>query len=524
MTKPVKPVDFDWSIGLKITQKTHWLMSLQELTGIGFDIAKAISLGLRILDDQAHIEKTILPLLPGRPLKRSERGNYKLPAKPFKKDGSFSELFLRFLKKHQGEVLPGNQEAKFFGKIYKIESNQQIELDLPMDLSNQSDLKQWFLLLGWQPLYWNTVKDENGKPKRDPETGKIIRTTPKIQENGRICPNLELLKGDLVKPVLTWLSLRNRYAVLNGWIHHDRLLIDNRLPAGSSGLANTGRQKHTCVVNVPKAEAGVTLGREFRSLFIARPGAVLVGYDAAALETRVEAHYTWKFDNGEYARELLEGDVHSKNARLFYERELLDLGIDLESVTKDDPRFKPFRSKSKNAKYALTYGCSAQRLGSTLGVSEDRSRILYEEFWTVNVALAKLKKTVEQFWESTGEKIWIRGIDKRKIFTRSKSSLINALFQSAGACVMDLSGCYMDKVLGGIKLDQDKLPVYNYQGFEIRRVGYFHDEYIFECPPDIAEEVGKLGVESIEKAGRYFDFKVPLTGEYKIGGDWSQIH
>lgn len=51
-----------------------------------------------------------------------------------------------------------------------------------------------------------------------------------------------------------------------------------------------------------------------------------------------------------------------------------------------------------------------------------------------------------------------------------------------------------------------------------------HDEFQMEVDEDIAEEVGKLGVEAIVKAGDHFDFRCPLDGEYKIGNNWAETH
>ena len=39
-----------------------------------------------------------------------------------------------------------------------------------------------------------------------------------------------------------------------------------------------------------------------------------------------------------------------------------------------------------------------------------------------------------------------------------------------------------------------------------------------------ADFVGGLAVESIVKAGEYFNLRCPLDGEYKIGGNWSETH
>lgn len=44
---------------------------------------------------------------------------------------------------------------------------------------------------------------------------------------------------------------------------------------------------------------------------------MMVGYDAAALEQRVAAWYTWRYDQGWYAEEILDGDYHTKMAAVY---------------------------------------------------------------------------------------------------------------------------------------------------------------------------------------------------------------
>jgi DNA polymerase I-like protein with 3'-5' exonuclease and polymerase domains len=51
-----------------------------------------------------------------------------------------------------------------------------------------------------------------------------------------------------------------------------------------------------------------------------------------------------------------------------------------------------------------------------------------------------------------------------------------------------------------------------------------HDEWQIECKEDDAEKVGKLGVESIEEAGKILTMRCPLTGEYKVGNNWKETH
>ena len=374
----------------------------------------------------------------------------------------------------------------------------------------------------WKPTLYNYQKDSNGKPVRD-QKGKLIPTSPKIQEAGKICPNLMEMEGDLVKLVVKWLSLRNRQSVLQGWLSNPRLQMDGRIGAGRTGIAATHRQKHKVIVNVPKASEKVLLGKEFRSLFICEEGTKIAAGDAAALEGRVQGHYTWRYDNGATANELLEGDPHSKTAKSVYVEELEHVDINAGDFSKDDPFFKPFRDKSKNIYYAALYGAGDAKIASTAGLPESRGKEISEKFWTANSATKALKDNLEKYWETVGIKKYVPAIDGRILMTRKKSALLNTIFQSCGGIAMDYACCFMDAWLGGLKW-KDRKPYYLYKGYEVRRVGYYHDEIEFECEEPIAEEVARMIEKAIAKAGEFLKLNVPLAGEGKVGNNWKETH
>lgn len=513
--------DHFWPVSFRANQKNFFLMNLQEITGWKFDRANAVKVQQQIKEVMDGIEVEILPQLPPRRLKKTEEKEYRFPKKPFKGDGSLSATMLKWIEKHNAVLLEGNQ-VEVYGKVYQILGEQDLDVELPMSLSNQDDLKEWLLEQGWEPSFWNVKRGKDGKPER--VNGKLINTSPKLQEQGQICPNLLEMDGELIRPIVKWLSLRNRHAVIDTWINHPRLLVDGRLPTGKSGLAATHRWKHREVVNVPKAEEKVLFGKEFRALFICDDDKVIAAADAAGLEARCEGHWIWDYDGGVLATEIIEGDLHSKNAKVFYPKETEAFDITAEDFDKDDPTFKPYRSKSKNGKYALSYGCGVEKLAKTLGISYARAQIAYDAFWLANWPLARMKERLTKFWEVKGQKKFIRSIDDRVIFTRSKSALINTLFQSTGAIAMEYALNFMDAWLGGIQWDENFKPHYIYKGYRVERIGFFHDEVEYECDPAIAKEVGELVVKAIEKAGKVLKFRVPLTGEAKIGKNWKETH
>lgn len=339
------------SQAFKCGQKSFFLMSCQEYAGWKFDIELAHEVKAKLEADMEEIRAEVEPQLPPRELKKGEQKDYTMPAKPFKKDGTYSANWLKWVEKHNGKDL-GNGEWEFYGKKYSVEGGKMLDVTLPMEMANQDQMKDWFLSQGWEPTLWNYKRGPDGKPMRDPVTRQLIPTSPKMQEQGKICPNLEAMEGDIVKKVVKWLSLRNRLSVLTGWMNHERLEYDGRLPGRRSGIAATHRQKHAVICNVPKASEKVLYGKEFRSLFTVEDGMLLAAADASGVEARVQGHYTWRYDGGETAKELLDGDVHSKTAKSVYGDALKDFDITSPDFDKEHPTFKPYRDRSKNVFYA----------------------------------------------------------------------------------------------------------------------------------------------------------------------------
>ena len=511
---------------MKLAKKSDFLMSCQERTGVAFNIEKAKDLYKYCVEEMERIEKEVEPKLPTRPLGKAELAKVTPPKIQFKnsKEGlvpsKHCENFFDMIDKGSDGEWVGYSELG--GKWYDLPFNEPVTTTGPMRLKNQKDMKDWFVSLGWKPTLWNFQKDANNKFKRD-NKGQLIKTSPKFHDKGTLCPNLERLgdKIELVKPVVRWLSLRNRRSVIcnpeknSGWLNNPRLAKDGRLPAGASSITNTHRQKHKVVANIPRVSS--VLGLEMRELFCAPEGKVLVGYDASGLEARVEAHWCFKHEGGEaYAYELLEGDTHSNNARLFYGEDI-PAGDDGKVVSK-------FRDPSKNGKYALTYGCTAPKLAETLGVPAGKANELFDNFWNGNTALASLRDKLTKHWIGQGEKLIVCPLTGYKLHSRSKHSLVNLLFQHTGAIIMDYSLALMDRWLGGITYDCSNLPMYMYKGHEVRRVLYYHDEGAFECSEGIAQEILELGIKSIVRAGEMLNLNVPLDADGSIGQSWADIH
>lgn len=470
-----------------------------------------------------------------------------------------------------------------------IKDKKQIILEEPMTLGNQDDLKKWLVRQGWKPTLWGT-KDAtvNSKKRNRTEqetleiiekyiattrasvykyfimdelginfdrlsdskiTDKLLRkarflpTSPQFKdERGELCPNLEKLDGELAKNVVKWLSLRNRRGVLKaldekkstGWLNNNRLKVDGRLPAGASGLTNTKRMKHRTVVNCPKAAPDVLLGKEMRELFYAPKGYLFLGFDMSGLEARVAAMYAWNQggDGGEYANTVLGNDgsdYHTENAKLYTKV----AGVPIS------------RSQGKNVQYATLYGATPPKIAKMLGIGKEQSEKVVETFWNINHGLKRVKDKLEKYWEMTGKK-YIVGLDGGKVYTRSKHSLMNCLFQNAGATITDM-------VLEKLRVSLRDEGVFS------ERVMYVHDEQSSLILPkdvqfvtfDTEEEADEFedvkiwsAVQELERGGyaRYYHragematvcargigeeigSKVMMDAEYKINRDWSGVH
>ena len=89
--------------------------------------------------------------------------------------------------------------------------------------------------------------------------------------------------------------------------------------------------------------AQVPADTEFRELFTASPGKVMVGADLSGIELRMLAHYLGRYDGGRYTDILLNDDIHQVNA-------------DKIGIT---------RRQVKTVTYAFLYGAGNEKIGTS---------------------------------------------------------------------------------------------------------------------------------------------------------------
>jgi DNA polymerase I len=123
-----------------------------------------------------------------------------------------------------------------------------------------------------------------------------------------------------------------------------------------------------------------------------------------------------------------------------------------------------------------------------------------------------LKKLVEGVKEAA-QRGYLKGLDGRQLHIRSDHAALNTLLQSGGALICKR---WMVEIETALQANGWKNRVH--------QMAWVHDELQFECEPEIADDFGKLAVESIVKSAEFFSIRVPLTGEYKIGNNWKECH
>jgi DNA polymerase I-like protein with 3'-5' exonuclease and polymerase domains len=250
--------------------------------------------------------------------------------------------------------------------------------------------------------------------------------------------------------------------------------------------AVTGRCTHSNpnMAQVPAVRA--PYGKECRELFTVAKGYKMVGADASGLELRCLAHFMGKWDEGAYAKELLEGDIHTANQK----------AAGLET-----------RDQAKTFIYAFLYGAGDAKIGTVVGKGQEEGAKLRANFLKKTPALKYLKDAVEK----AAKRGYLLGLDGRKLWIRSEHAALNTLLQSAGALVMKKACCILDKMI-------------KESGFDAKFALNVHDEWQIEVKEEVAELVGNLAVQAIRDAGDFFNFRCPLDGEFRVGNNWAETH
>ena len=330
-----------------------------------------------------------------------------------------------------------------------------------------------------------TKVTDTGKPKVDEAALSELRDRALQQGNTKLHEECEMFirlltlqkwMGQLSEGSNSWFNT----IAADGCIHH------------SCSLATiSGRNAHRSpnlgqVVSAPWA----------RQLFIPHPGMVMVGADLEGLELRALGHYLAVFDEGAFADVVVNGDIHTQNAE----------------------RVGCTRSEVKSLVYGFIYGAGDVKLGHILHpeLSDAQKKSLGTElrrkFLDAIPGLEPLVNAVKAKVRSAGQ---LKALDGRPIFCRAEHSSLNFLLQSCGA-ILSKRWC----VIGQDLLDDAGLA-YDH---DYTRCAYVHDEVQLSVIPAEVDRVKTLLVEAAPMAGKYYNFRVPITAAADNGDNWAATH
>ena len=322
-----------------------------------------------------------------------------------------------------------------------------------------------------------------------------------------------------------------------GWLK----LHDNGIMHGSMNTigAVTGRCTHHNPNMGQIPSVGALYGKECRGLFHAPPGYVIVGCDASGLELRCLAHFMAKFDNGEYARILLEGDIHSQTVSALYPQftydcvvnglectdilinftnkypgsmdYIIESGISKRDSIKVKDYFSFLRSLCKTFIYGFLYGAGDAKIGTIVNGTAEDGKHLKTQFLNGLPALKQLRNEVAK-QAKTG---FLQGIDGRLLPVRHQHAALNTLLQSAGALLVKQATVNLFKELHarGLKWNHDWWMA-----------AHVHDEYQLIVRKELEQEVSDVAEWAFRQAGKDFNWRCPLDGEAKIGKNWAETH
>lgn len=589
---------YSWSQAYEVEKKLMEITFRQSEYGFKFNKELAEDCVKELTQLMDEIAEQVNPLLPPKKLNKGDLKQYVPPKIQFKKCGSVSAVMQKWVEKHGGK-LEGRQ-AEIYGKVYELPIDQEpIITDGIASIDDMEHIKWHLMQIGWRPTQ-NKERDLTVDAKKRKRTAEEYRETVeryvKQCEEGlfgefrcdiletplsnlktmllskdtkkpvrvptspsltvgvekEICPNLIAMadKFPFAKQVVNYYTYKHRKNSIAGGVDEDgeptsgflsqpRIAIDGRIPTpcDTNGAA-TSRYLHKIVCNIPRVTS--LYGENMRALFGVDRAAkqVQLGFDFSSLEALCQASFCLPYTKGkELAESLLAekpNDVHSVTGR--------KMGVD--------------RNTAKSLNYMSMYGAQPPKIAKALSLPLPRAQKLFNDYWEAVPALAELKKKIEDHWEKNGKK-FIRGMDGRKLYSRSKHSLVNLAFQNAGALASKYTIVYIDKILKDRRLlgnpfefDCHKVPsvmqmIVNHdegqfsvhQSLVSFKIFATEDEAKESQTPDssaVCNVNGKYflayspvaGIirEAIDEATKILNFRVPLGFEWQVGDNWASCH
>lgn len=365
------------------------------------------------------------------------------------------ELETPFIPKRDNKTL-GYKKGEVFIKTKVIEFNPNSRKHIHYCL-----VKKY----GWKPKAFT--------PSGDAKVDETVLSKLPYPEAQKLAKFFLVQKriAQLAEGSQAWLKVCDK----DGRIRHT--IVSNGTVSGRAA------HRYPNLAQVPSIRA--PYGKPCRDLFTVPRGWVLCGADLSGLELRCLAHFLQ--DGGEYARQILEGDIHTYNQKA--------AGL----KTRDD---------AKTFIYATLYGGGDGLIGKIVGGSAKDGKRLKADFDRNVPAFKHLKQELNRAYQRG----YLKGLDGRKLFVRSEHRCLSQLLQSAGAVLCKKWVALIDAEI-------------TKQNLEAEILGWIHDEVQIACRnEEVAEHVGHITSQMARETGAAFQIKIPIESEYQLGRTWSDTH
>jgi len=274
-------------------------------------------------------------------------------------------------------------------------------------------------------------------------------------------------------------------------------MISEGVNAWNKLVTGEGRIHHHCSVSTNTFRcahrkpnlAQVPASEEFRELFTASPGMVMVGADLSGIELRMLAHYLGRYDGGRYADILLNDDIHQVNA-------------DKIGIT---------RRQVKTVTYAFLYGAGNQKIGESYDNSlqpkeaKKKGSEIRKAFVSAIEGLSDLLGAVA----AKSANGFLLACDGRRVLVDSPHKGLNYLLQCSAGIVAKRWMVIANEHI---------------QNVHTHQLAFVHDELQYETTPDNAFILMKVLEASAKLAGEYYNLRCPIAAEAKTGNNWAEVH
>jgi DNA polymerase-1 len=465
---------------IRLEHKVASLCNELNTNGFTYDITRSNSLRKELQERINLLNQEILQVFPSKP-----RGIQEVHPK-ITKGGTLSMSQFRFVEPKDGLRDLSQYNGYPFTRIEYY----------PFNPGSPKQCVDRLWDAGWEPFektkgYLQAERDRNSD-----RLAYYARYGWKVSD-----ANLGTLPEDApeaIRKLVQWLLLNSREKALETWENayrpttgriHGRF---NHIGAWTHRMSHAEPNMANIPSHIGRDGKPAEYGKEFRELWRASPGNVLVGCDADGIQLRVLAHY---MDDPRFTQALIAGrkedasDAHSLNQRA--------LGAVCRS-----------REVAKTFIYSWLLGAGEGKTAAVLGCGKEESRQARESFISFYPGLKELKKRRIPHDARRG---FFTGFDGRRILCSSEHFMLAGYLQAGEAVVMKRA-CLLWKE----RLDNLRIPYC--------LVDFVHDEWQTECLPEHAQMIGQVQSEAIADVGDLLKLRCPMKGNFNVGTNWFETH